>query len=100
MNCNFITSILTNESISTLFLLITLLACKHDESEKMHLPSQVYHYVKIDTGGLANKHLVYAPVYSHIYSEGGTRVLNLTATLSVQNISYRDSLYICKKINF
>ena len=86
-------------SISLLSLLI-LFACKNDKSEKTYLPSQVYHYTKIDTATLVNKHSVYVPVYSHIYSETGESAINLTAILSIRNTSYTDSFYVTDVIYY
>jgi hypothetical protein len=79
--------------IIKLLFLFTLLGCK-DESEKTHLPSRVYNYVKIDTAKLLNKHSVYVPVYSHIYAKSGTSVIYLTTTLSIRNTSFIDSFYV------
>ena len=86
-------------SISLLSLLI-LFGCKNDKSEKTYLPSQVYHYTKIDTATLVNKHSVYVPVYSHIYSETGESAINLTAILSIRNTSYTDSFYVTDVIYY
>ena len=83
-----------------ILFLLTFFACKNDEDKKAHLPSPVYHYVKIDTAALANKHSVYVPVYSHIYVEDGKSALNLSATLSIRNISYTDSFYITDVIYY
>src|SRR3954466_3766779 len=86
-------------SIPLLSLLI-LFACKDDKSQKVYLPSQVYHYIKIDTTDLINKHSVYVPVYSHIYSETGESAIDLTATLSIRNTSYTDSFYVTDVIYY
>ena len=77
-----------------------LFACRNDKSEKASLPSQVYHYIKIDTVALINKHSVYVPVYSHIYSETGESAINLTAILSIRNTSYIDSFYVTDVIYY
>jgi len=77
-----------------------LFACRNDKSEKASLPSQVYHYIKIDTAALINKHSVYVPVYSHIYSETGESAINLTAILSIRNTSYTDSFYVTDVIYY
>ena len=86
-------------SIPLLSLLI-LFACRDDKSQKVYLPSQVYHYIKIDTAALINKHSVYVPVYSHIYSETGESAINLTAILSIRNTSYTDSFYVTDVIYY
>ena len=77
-----------------------LFACRNDKSEKASLPSQVYHYIKIDPAALINKHSVYVPVYSHIYSETGESAINLTAILSIRNTSYTDSFYVTDVIYY
>ena len=77
-----------------------LFACRNDKSEKASLPSQVYHYIKIDTAALINKHSVYVPVYSHIYSETGESAINLTTILSIRNTSYTDSFYVTDVIYY
>lgn len=86
-------------SIPLLSLLI-LFACRDDKSQKVYLPSQVYHYIKIDTTALVNKHSVYVPVYSHIYSRSVGSPINLTAVLSIRNISYTDSFYVTDVIYY
>lgn len=75
-------------------VLITLAACKGNSNSKTHLPSKEYQYAKVDTAALSNKHTVYVPVYSHIYTEAGTSSVNLGATLSIRNTSFSDSFYV------
>jgi hypothetical protein len=86
--------------LSTIFCSFILTACKNNKSEKVHLPSDVYNYVKIDTSALVSKHSVYVPVYSHIYAESGTSVLYLTTTLSIRNTTYADSFYVTDVIYY
>ena len=76
-----------------LLLLLSVVACR-DKSSKEHLPSLFYHYVNIDTTSLTDKHSVYVPVYSHIYTETGTSSLGLAGTLSIRNTSFTDSFYV------
>jgi len=80
--------------LTIIFFLLTLLGCSDNKGEKVHLPSEVYNYVKIDTSALINRHSVYVPVYSHIYAESGASLIYLTATLSIRNTSFTDSFYI------
>lgn len=80
--------------IVLIYLLLLLLTACNSDSKKIYYPSQAYHYVKVDTTKLVSKGLIYAPIYSHIYAPEGTQVLELTATLSIRNISYTDSFYI------
>jgi len=75
-------------------------SCKTDDKQKVHLPSQVYHYSQIDTTRFQNKQNVYVPIYSHIYAQTGTQMINLTATLSIRNISYVDNFYITDVIYY
>src|SRR5690348_1302209 len=86
-------------SVPLLFLPV-LFGCKNDKSEKVYLPSQVYHFTKIDTAALINKHSVYVPVYSHIYTETGESAINLTTMLSIRNTSYTDSFYVTDVIYY
>ncbi|GAA4756254.1 DUF3124 domain-containing protein [Flavisolibacter ginsenosidimutans] len=74
--------------------LLALFACQDRNKTKTGLPSRVYHYVSLDTTALADKHAVYVPVYSHIYTEDGTTTINLGVTLSVRNTSSVDSFYV------
>lgn len=78
----------------SVLLLVFLIACKNGENKRTSLPSQIYQYVKIDTTALLDKHVVYVPVYSHIYTEDGTTTFNLSATLSIRNTSFSDSFYV------
>ncbi len=77
--------------IFSLFILVA--ACGND-SPKADLPSRLYHYAAIDTASLADKHAVYVPVYSHIYTETGASALGLAGTLSIRNTSFSDSFYV------
>lgn len=47
-----------------------------------------------DPGRLVYRDTVYVPIYSDIYSESKEFRLNLTATLSIRNTSFTDSLFI------
>lgn len=77
-----------------LLLMIIFAACKNEDQNRTNLPSSVYHYAKVDTSSLVDKHAVYVPVYSHIYTESGTATFNLSATLSIRNTSFTDSFYV------
>lgn len=82
------------KSLFSILSLVVICACNNRDPQKVHLPSQHYEYVHLDTAALPSKHTVYAPVYSHIYIENGTSVYNLSATLSVRNTSFTDSFYV------
>jgi hypothetical protein len=81
------------KSFSSLLILLFAAACANSDV-KVHLPSPVYTYVKIDTTAFATKRSVYVPVYSHIYIESGKDIYNLAATLSIRNSSFIDSFYV------
>jgi hypothetical protein len=42
----------------------------------------------------SDKHTVYVPVYSHIYTEAGTSSIALATTLSIRNTSFAENIYI------
>lgn len=87
-------------SFCLLVCLTVLAACNHKTSGKAHLPSKVYHYVRVDTASLPYRQAVYVPVYSHIYGEDGNKALYLTTTLSIRNISFRDSFYVTSVVYY
>jgi len=79
------------------FLICVAIACTSGEEqgrEKTQLPEQRHQYVDIDANALPFHEKVYVPIYSEIYHSSGDRRFLLTATLSVRNISMRDSLYV------
>ena len=80
--------------VLVLFLAVFFASCNNKDQKRTSLPSSVYHYAKVDTASLADKHAVYVPVYSHIYTENGTTTFNLSATLSIRNTSLSDSFYV------
>ncbi len=69
-------------------------SCNSENNEKVHLPSPVYNYAKIEDSLFTVKQAVYVPIYSDIYLMDGSKTQQLTATLSVRNISFKDSIYI------
>jgi hypothetical protein len=83
--------------ISAVFFLTLNLSCqnkKTDTKEKINYPSHNYSYVNIDTTILKYKEIVYVPIYSDIYHTDGTKRFSLTTTVSVRNISQRDTAYV------
>ena len=84
------------------FLLLTLfLACQNKAKEtdkKINYPSHNYTYVNLDTATLKYKEIDYLPVYSDIYHLDGTKRFLLTATVSIRNISLKDSAYILNAV--
>lgn len=80
--------------VFAVFMALALFACRQQEKSRTYYPSQVYHYVTIDTAALGIKKSMYVPVYSHMYLRSGQHAYNLTATLSVRNTSYTDSFFL------
>ncbi|TKK70936.1 DUF3124 domain-containing protein [Ilyomonas limi] len=90
-------------AIIKLFLLastLLLFSCRNSGENNIRLPSQEYHYVALDTAKFTVEKAIYVPIYSHIYLNTGNRAFNLTATMSIRNISYTDSFYIKKIIYY
>ncbi len=52
--------------------------------------------VNIPTDSLLTRGSTYLPVYSEIYQQSKNFTFNLTATVSIRNISLKDTLYIYK----
>jgi len=88
--------------ISLPFLLfMVLISCQNKETatnKKINYPSHKYTYVNLDTSTLKYKETVYVPVYSDIYHLDGTKRFLLTATVSVRNISLKDSAYVLNAV--
>jgi lysine/ornithine N-monooxygenase len=83
------------------FLVVLFLSCQNKESEtnkKINYPSHNYTYVNLDTASLKYKEIVYVPVYSDIYHLDGTKRFLLTATVSVRNISLKDSAFVLNAV--
>ncbi len=86
--------ILINSAVTC--MLVFFAACKSETDEKKHLPSPVYNYANIEDSLLTVKQAVYVPIYSDIYLMDGSKTQQLSATLSVRNISFKDSIYVTK----
>ncbi len=52
------------------------------------------HVANIDRSGLPMQRKVYVPIYSDIYYRDAHHTFSLSATLSVRNVSFNDSIYI------
>ncbi|HOE04210.1 MAG TPA: DUF3124 domain-containing protein [Bacteroidales bacterium] len=79
---------------SALALCEILVACGPTENSEKHFPSANYHYTDIDTSNMMVFGRVYVPAYSDIYQTDGTRRFSLTATLSIRNVGFTDTVYI------
>lgn len=87
--------------IFPILLLALFLSCQNKEritDNKINYPSHNYTYVKLDTATLKYREIVYVPVYSDIYHHDGTKRFQLTTTISVRNISMKDSAYLLNAV--
>ena len=83
--------------ISPLLLFATIYACQNKDAVKpqtINYPSHSYTYVTLDTSLLKYNEIVYLPIYSDIYHLDGRQRFLLTSTVSVRNISLKDSAYL------
>lgn len=80
-----------------LAVFIVITGCNNAaEHPKAHDPNNNYDYVSVDRKSFNSTEQYYVPVYSSIYGATGRHEYYLTATLSIRNIGYTDSLFISK----
>lgn len=87
--------------ILPVLLLVLFPACQDKgriPNEKINYPSHNYSYVTMDTATLKYRETDYVPVYSDIYHHDGTMRFQLTTTISVRNISMKDSAYVLNAV--
>jgi hypothetical protein len=87
--------------LPVVLLLMLFISCQNKETAtniKINYPSHKYTYVNLDTATLRCKEIVYVPVYSDIYYLDGTKRFLLTTTVSVRNISMKDSAYVLNAV--
>ena len=78
-------------------LLVLNFSCRRaPEYSKAQYPNHNYHFVSVDKGKFNSIEQYYVPVYSSIYGHTGNDEFLLSATLSIRNIGFTDSLYISK----
>jgi hypothetical protein len=74
-----------------------LLGCQNkvpEINQTINYPSHSYNYVTLDTSLLRYNEIDYVPVYSDIYHLDGRQRFLLTSTISIRNISLKDSAYL------
>lgn len=80
-----------------LAVFIAIFSCNDSTQQpKAHYPNRNYQFVSVDKKSFSTVEQYYVPVYSSIYGATGRHEYYLTATLSIRNIGYTDSLYISK----
>jgi hypothetical protein len=77
-----------------LFIILTIFAScsKSKTPETKHHFN--YHFAAVEKSTFEKTELVYIPIYSDIYFVDSKHTFSLTATLSIRNTSFKDSIYI------
>lgn len=79
--------------ILSIVLLSVLYSCSNSNIKETRHHSD-YHFANVDKSKLAINELVYVPIYSDIYYIDSKHTFSLTATLSIRNTSFKDSVYV------
>ena len=75
------------------FLVMVMVSCSNSKvPETKHHSS--YHFETVDQSAFEQTELVYIPIYSDIYYVDSKHTFSLTATLSIRNTSFKDSIYV------
>jgi hypothetical protein len=78
--------------LTVLFITI-LLSCSRNQVRETNHHSDL-HFAKLDQSAFEKTELVYIPIYSDIYYVDAHHTFSLTATLSIRNTSFKDSIYV------
>ena len=77
-----------------LFIILTVfVSCSQSKVPETKHHSN-YHFVTVDQSAFESTELVYVPIYSDIYYLDSKHTFSLTATLSIRNTSFKDSIYL------
>ena len=82
------------KSLFILALIIALLSSCTSNSVPETKHHSEYHFTTVDKSKLAQQEQVYIPIYSDIYYVDAKHTFSLTATLSIRNTSFKDSIYV------
>lgn len=74
-------------------ILIVLFSCTNEKLKETKRHSD-FHVSNIDRSVLELQKKVYVPIYSDIYYVDSHHTFSLTATLSIRNTSFNDSIYV------
>lgn len=81
--------------ILTFILLLLFWACERSVTyEPITYPSHQYSFTDLSSSDVEISHSSYVPVFSDIYHIDASRRFLLTATLSIRNISWKDTVYL------
>lgn len=77
-----------------LFLILTVLvSCSPNKVPETKHHSN-YHFETVNKSAFEKTEQVYIPIYSDIYYVDSKHTFSLTATLSIRNTSFKDSIYV------
>jgi hypothetical protein len=77
-----------------LFLILTVLvSCSPSKVPETKHHSN-YHFETVNKSAFEKTEQVYIPIYSDIYYVDSKHTFSLTATLSIRNTSFKDSIYV------
>jgi hypothetical protein len=80
--------------LSFLSLILAILtSCSQNKAPETKHHSN-YHFATVEKSTFEKTELVYIPIYSDIYFVDSKHTFSLTATLSIRNTSFKDSIYI------
>ena len=82
------------KSMFSLVLVIALFASCTSTSVPETKHHSDYHFTSVDRAALEQQEMVYVPIYSDIYYVDSKHTFSLTATLSIRNTSFKDSIYV------
>lgn len=77
----------------SILIMAIMLSCSSNKAPETNHHSD-FHYTKIDKSAVEKTEQVYIPIYSDIYYVNARHTFSLTATLSIRNTSFKDSLYV------
>ena len=74
-------------------ILAILTSCSQNKAPETNHHSN-FHFVTVDKSAFEKTEQVYIPIYSDIYFVDSKHTFSLTATLSIRNTSFKDSVYV------
>jgi hypothetical protein len=77
----------------TVLVMAMLLSCSPNKVSETNHHSD-FHFEKVDKSTFEKTEMVYIPIYSDIYFVDTRHTFSLTATLSIRNTSFKDSIYV------
>lgn len=77
----------------SIFILLLAAACSQPKVPETKHHSN-YHFETVDQSAFELTEMVYIPIYSDIYYVDAKHTFSLTATLSIRNTSFKDSIFV------